>query len=481
MKILRYTQSGFGTRLAKLNRRAAPTEKVAGTVAEILAQVRQKGDTALSQYTLKFDKVRIRPTELAVEDEELTVAANFVDGPAREAFQVTLANVGAFAKHGLRKDWQMTTPQGIVVGERFQPIQRVGVYVPGGTAPLVSTAFMTVSLAAAAGVPEIVVVTPPGPDGTINPILLHALEMAGATEIYKVGGAQAIGALAYGTKTIPAVSKIFGPGNAYVTEAKRQVFGQVSVDLLAGPSEVMVLADEAAHPAFIAADLLAQAEHDMESMAILVTNSSDTLEKTRREIEKQAGKLKRAKQIKAVLANSLTLVLVETLEAGVQLANDFAPEHLVLATRRRKRLIPQLRTAGAIFSGRWSPVAGGDFMAGPSHVLPTGGAGKSFSGLTADMFQCRTSLIRYTREALLKSVDTIEAFSLIEGLDAHAQSARIRAEAAGQLTNELDPDSPGRSTSRRARRKKEAVSDDPDPVAEPFAADAASSRGDTPD
>jgi histidinol dehydrogenase len=302
MKILRYTQSGFGTRLAKLNRRAAPSEAVAATVAEILANVRQKGDAALCQYTLKFDKARLRPADLPVEDEELTVAANDVGGAAREAFAIALANITEFAKHGLRKDWQFTTPQGIVVGERYQPIRRVGVYVPGGTAPLVSTSFMTVALASAAGVPEIVVTTPPGPDGGVNPLLLHALEMAGATEIYKVGGAQAIGALAYGTKTIAPVSKIFGPGNAYVTEAKRQVFGQVAIDLLAGPSEVMVLADESAHAPFVAADLLAQAEHDMESMAVLVTNSSDILEKTRQEIEKQAAKLSRAKQIKAVLA-----------------------------------------------------------------------------------------------------------------------------------------------------------------------------------
>ena len=308
-------------------------------------------------------------------------------------------------------------------GERFDPFQRVGIYVPGGTAPLVSTAIMTCTLAAAAGVPEIVVTTPAGKDGTVNPALLHALQFSGATEIYKIGGAQAVSALAYGTATIEPVLKIFGPGNAYVVEAKRQCFGQVAVDLLPGPSEILIIADSSATPAWIAADMLAQAEHGHGSIVVFVTNSARMLEEVRREFDSQLSQLSRQSHLAEV---STFLVLVKSLADAVAIANDFAPEHLSIVTKNDEQLASQIRTSGAIFLGAMSPVVGGDLVAGPSHELPTGGAGKSFAGLTVDQFQRRTSIVRFDEKSLRKSLAAIETFSALEGLDAHGRSASIR-------------------------------------------------------
>ena len=331
-----------------------------------------------------------------------------------------------FAKKSLRKNWTARNRQGAVVGERFDPFQRVGIYVPGGTAPLVSTAVMTVTLAATAGVPEIVVTTPSDRTGKINDALLFALHLCGATEMYQVGGAQAIAALAYGTESLAPVQKIFGPGNAYVVEAKRQVFGQVAIDLLPGPSEILVLADASANPAWIAADMLAQAEHGKGSSILFVTDSAPLLTRVEKQIATQLRALNRQEHLAPVLAQHCALILVRTLEDGVRIANDFAPEHISIVTRQNAKLAARIRTAGAIFLGGWSPVAAGDFLAGPSHTLPTGGAGKSFPGLTSDMFQRRTSIVHLDEKALRKSVPTIAQFSALEGLDAHANSARIR-------------------------------------------------------
>lgn len=327
----------------------------------------------------------------------------------------------------MRQDWSCTNEQGAHVGEVFHPYQRVGCYVPGGTAPLVSTSIMTVTLAAAAGVPEIVVCTPCGRDGTINAGLLAALKLAGATEIYKIGGSQAIAAMAYGTATIQPVAKIFGPGNAYVVEAKRQVFGVVSIDLLPGPSEVLILADNTGNPAFIAADLLAQAEHGKDSQAGFITDDAVLLDAVLAEIDTQAAKLSRQALLRPVLEKDCFHILVPSLEEGARLVNDYAPEHLSLITAREDAILPMIRTAGAIFLGNYSPVAVGDFLAGPSHTLPTGGAGKSFPGLTVDMFQRRTSIIRLDKESCSKSEPIVRAFSAVEGLDAHGESVSVRA------------------------------------------------------
>lgn len=420
MKVLRYDDADFATNLRSLQRRATPDPEVEATVRAVLAAVSERGDAALLELTERFGGPRLSPGELRV------VQQPSVDPATETAIAAAHANVLAFAQRSLRASWSMANAQGAVVGERFDPFRRVGIYVPGGTAPLVSTAIMTCTLAQAAGCPEIAVTTPSNAEGKINDALLHALAVAGATEIYRVGGAQAIAALAYGTETIRPVQKIFGPGNAYVVEAKRQVFGMVAIDLLPGPSEIVVLADVTANPAWIAADLLAQAEHGQGSRMVFVTDSEWLLSDVEREISAQIGTLRRQEHLAPVLAEGATLILVRSLIDGVEIANDFAPEHLAIVAQDEEALATQISSAGAIFIGGFSPVAAGDFLAGPSHTLPTGGAGKSFPGLTADMFQRRTSVIRLDPTSLERSLRVIETFSALEGLDAHGRSAAIR-------------------------------------------------------
>ncbi len=426
MKTIRHHEADFAEQRDCLNRRAAPTPEVEMAVSEILEAVRLRGDGALIELTARFDGTALEPAQLAVTEAERREAGEAVSLEVREAVSLSKANVQRFAEESLRRDWTITNAQGAEVGERFQAFERVGIYVPGGSAPLVSTSIMTVTLAAAAGVPEIVVTTPCDAYGQVNPALLYALNEAGAHEIYKVGGAQAIGALAYGTPTIAPVIKVFGPGNAYVMEAKRQVFGTVAVDLLPGPSEILVLADASAEPAFVAADLLAQAEHDPVSLLVLATPSRELIEKVQREIARQKPFLSRVHIVDQVLENGTILVETADFEQALAIANAFAPEHLSLIAEEADRWLPLIRTAGAIFIGNDSPVAAGDFLAGPSHELPTGGAGKSFAGLTVDQFQRRTSVVKFDREALRRSAPVIETFCAVEGLDAHARSATIR-------------------------------------------------------
>ncbi len=322
--------------------------------------------------------------------------------------------------------------QGVEVAERFLPYDRVGIYIPGGKAPLVSTSIMTGGFAQAAGVKEIVAATPCGPDGKVNPSLLYALKAAGATEIIKVGGAQAVAALALGTQSVKPVEKIFGPGNRFVVEAKRQLVGAVAIDLLPGPSEVMVLADESADAEFLAADLLAQGEHGPDSVVVFVTTSEALLEKVEAEVERQAALLSRGAIIREVLDKHAYGFLVRDMAEGIALVNDFAPEHLVLVVKEEDAVLAQIRTAGAIYAGALSTVACGDFLAGPSHTLPTGGAGKSFSGLRADQFQRRTSIVRMNEQSVLKSAPYVAEFARVEGLDAHGRSIQIRAERLEQ-------------------------------------------------
>ena len=422
MKILRHTQPGFAKALDALKRHSEPTDNVRKTVAAIIADIRKRGDAALIALTKKFGGPKLDPDDLRLNQHSR------VHDDDKKAIAIAYKNVFAFAKKSLRKSWSGRNAQGARVGERFDPFQRVGVYVPGGTAPLVSTAVMTVTLAAAAGCPEIVAVTPCDKNGYVNPALHHALVYAGATEIYRVGGAQAVAALAYGTKTIRPVQKIFGPGSPWVVEAKRQVFGQCAIDLLPGPSEILVLADATANAAWVAADLLAQAEHGHGSSILFVTDSASLLTNVEKQISTQAATLSRREYLTEVLEQNAALVLVKSLAHGIAIANDFAPEHISIVAKNEGAIARDIRTSGAIFLGSWSPVAAGDFVAGPSHTLPTGGAGKSFPGLMSDMFQRRTSIIRLDRASLAKSVETIEQFSRIEGLDAHGRSARIRIE-----------------------------------------------------
>lgn len=437
MNVIRYTQSDYPAAIAKLNRRAEASESVRSVVAEVIVAVRERGDEALIELTRKFDGAELTPATLAVSAEEMQAAWEVVADEAkpaatgavtlREALEASHRNVHAFATHSLRKNWSARNEQGAEVGEVFYPFERVGIYVPGGTAPLVSTALMTVTLAAAAGVPEIVVCTPCGRDGQIQPALLAALKLAGATEVYRLGGAQAVAAMAYGTATIRPVAKLFGPGNSYVVEAKRQAFGVVAVDLLPGPSEVLILADKSGDAACIAADILAQAEHGKDSQAGFITDDAALLEAVLAEAQRQAQTLSRQDMLRPVLEKGVFLVLAPSLEEGAELVNQYAPEHLSLITEREGEILPCIRTAGAIFLGNHSPVAVGDFLAGPSHTLPTGGAGKSFPGLTVDMFQRRTSLIRLDRESCAKSEPVVRAFAAAEGLDAHGESVAIRA------------------------------------------------------
>jgi histidinol dehydrogenase len=425
VQILRPKDKAYRRGIESLKRSYEADSAVRATVEEILGAVAKEGDEALLRYTKKFGGPDLAPYQIPVTPLEISEACNALPAETRKAIDAARSNVKAFAKRSLRKSWFMKNRQGAITGERFDPFQRVGIYIPGGTAPLVSTAVMTCTLAEAAGVPEIIAVTPAGPDGKVHPALLAALSRCGATEIYRVGGAQAIAALAHGTKTILPVQKIFGPGNSYVVEAKRQVFGKVAIDLLPGPSEVLVIADKTAKPDWVAADLLAQAEHGHGSQAILVTDSEKILTGVEKSVEKQTKLSKRPAELAKALKNT-KLILVEDMEDAIRIANEYASEHVAIATEAPGEIALQLRTSGAIFLGGLSPVVGGDFLAGPSHELPTGGAGRSFAGLTADQFQRRTSIVMFDEDSLRASLPHIETFSAIEGLDAHGRSASIR-------------------------------------------------------
>jgi histidinol dehydrogenase len=410
----------------EFDRRYVPPNELVEQVHEILSRIRAEGDSALVDFVRRFDKTELSPKALRVAQEEIALALGHLDPELRDALSASKENVQEFAQRSRRTDWQAENVQGAMVGERFDPIRRVGIYVPAGTAPLVSSAIMTVAIASAVGVPEIAAVSPVSGSTQMNSALLAALDMAGATEIYKIGGAHAIGALAFGTESIRPVEKIFGPGNAFVTEAKRQVFGYVAVDLLPGPSEILVLADRSAVPEWVAADLMAQAEHGPGTVVAVASWERRTLESVQNAIEKSLPAFSRQGFLKEVLAERTYLVLIRDREQAVAFANAFAPEHLTIVTEDAAELAPAVTAAGAIFLGNYSPVAAGDFIAGPSHELPTGGAAKSFGGLTADQFQHRTSIVQLDRESLQKSLPFILSFSKAEKLDAHGASAQIR-------------------------------------------------------
>ena len=428
MNVTRYTDRAFSRRLRKLTARTSLFDPVIQERTQaILREVRARGDAAVLEFTERFDGAKLTAGQLAVTKAELLAAALRADEPLRGAVETARRNLELFSRKSLRKAWSLRNAQGGRVGEKFDPFHRVGIYVPGGTAPLVSTALMTVCLAQVAGCPEIVVCTPCGRDGSINPALLYAARTAGATEIYRVGGAQAIAAMAHGTATIRPVQKVFGPGNAYVVAAKRLLFGHVAVDLLPGPSELLVLADDTANARFIAADLLAQAEHGSGHERVwLVTTSTKVLRAVETELERQLAKQSRRAFITKALAHNGWLLQVKSLEDGIALANQLAPEHCEIMTRDPAKAAEQIVTAGALFLGSYSPTVLGDYLAGPSHTLPTGGAGASFAGLTVDQFQRRTSLVQYDRRALKRSLATVQQFAALEGLTAHGRSAEVR-------------------------------------------------------
>src|SRR5450759_65659 len=429
MQVVRYTDSNFTGRLREIT---APSSLFDPAIEQrtraILDAVQVRGDEAVLEFTEKFDGAKLTADQFAVTQAELMAASLKADESLRAAVTEAEKNIAAFAKKSLRKNWQTKNSHGASVGEKFDPFPRVGIYVPGGTAPLVSTALMTVTLAKVAGCKEIVVCTPCGKDGGINSALLFAARAAGATEIYRVGGAQAIAALAYGTKTIRRVQKVFGPGNAYVVAAKRLLVGHVAIDLLPGPSDVLVLADETANPKFAAADLLAQAEHGSGHERVwLVTTSDKILKAVEKEIARQLPKLARREFVQRVLANNAWLIQVKTLDDAIALTNRLAPEHCEVMTRNPRKVSEKILTAGAIFLGNYSPTVLGDYVAGPSHTLPTGGAGASFPGLTVDQFQRRTSVVEYNRASLKKALPAVKKFAELEGLGAHGKSAEVRA------------------------------------------------------
>ena len=426
MKLLNQRDAEYAEFRPSLNRRAIPDTSVSEIVSGILSDVKERGDAALIELTARFDKAELTSESLLVSEAEIAEARASVSEATKAAIASTRDNIHLFTEQSKRQDWSYTNKEGATVGERFTPFDRVGIYVPGGKAPLVSTALMTGAFAQAIGCPEIVAATPCGPDGKVNPELLYALVEAGATQILKVGGAQGIAALGLGTESVAPVEKIFGPGNIFVVEAKRQLVGAVSIDLIPGPSEILVIADETGNPAFLAADLLGQAEHGPDSEIGFVTTSAELFTAVQAEIEKQLPALSRGQYLKEVLESKCFALLVEDLSEAVAICNDYAPEHLTLVVQAEEEILPLIRNAGAIYVGNYSAVAVGDFLAGPSHTLPTGGAGKSFSGLRADQFQRRQSIVRMDRDAVANSLATVQEFSRIEGLDAHGESVAIR-------------------------------------------------------
>ena len=408
---------------------ASTSSDVSDVVTAVLADVKKEGDAAVLRYTEKFDAAKLSAVEMRVTAAELKQAEESLDPMERKAILEAIALVKDFHQQTLPKNWQSQNSQGGIVGERFYPIQRVGLYIPGGNVPLVSTVVMTAVLAKLVNCPEIAVCTPPQKDGTIACAMLAALSLVGVEEVYKAGGVQAIGALAYGTEHIPAVDKIFGPGNAFVMEAKRQVLGTAGIDLLPGPSEVMIIADAGASAAHVAADLLAQAEHGSgKEIIYMATTSKALVAQVADQIAQQLPLCSHAKKCGKVLEQRFLMVICDDLEQAAEVANYIAPEHLELqvADQSINQLTELITTAGAILQGYMTPTVIGDFTAGPSHTLPTGRAGRFFSGLQATDFMRRSSILRYDAESLANAAPVVEVFARMEQLDAHGRSLTIR-------------------------------------------------------
>jgi histidinol dehydrogenase len=434
VRTLSFASKQFGSDLAVFCHGAAVSQEISASVTAILSDIRARGDAAVAHYALRFDGAKLKPREFRVGDREIALAERRLAAAGRTALESAHAAVSDFARRTLPANWNGLNRHGARVGEKFDPIRRVGIYVPGGEVPLVSTVLMTATLAVIAGCPEIAVFTPSGADGRIAPDLLAALRLTGIREVYRIGGVHAIGAMAYGTATIPAVDKIFGPGNAFVCEAKRQVFGTVGIDLLPGPSELMVIADESARLDYAAADLLAQAEHGSGRERIyLVATSPRVIAGVAAEIKRQVGGLTRSEKTQRVLDNGFLAVEVADLAQAAEVANKVAPEHLELLVRggAAETLVKRVVTAGAIMVGNSTPTALGDFTAGPSHVLPTGGAGRFSSGLRVSDFLRRTSVVRYDSRSVRVAEPTVAAFSSMERLDAHGRSVAIRVSRPG--------------------------------------------------
>lgn len=421
MKILEYKSATFAEELKKACESASLPQEAKDAVASVIADVRANGDRAVLSYTKKFDGVELK--SLKVSEEEMKAAAKIVSAADKRAMREAIASVKAYHLHTKPKNWRARNPQGAKIGENFYPIRRVGLYIPGGSAPLVSTVVMTATLAKIAGCPEICVCTPPAKDGSVNPHILCVLGILGVREIYKIGGAQAIAAMGVGTESVAPVEKLFGPGNAYVIEAKRQLFGNVGVDLLPGPSEVLIVADAKANSRYIAADLLSQAEHGSGKEKIfLVCTSKKVVEAARKQIEILSASLSRAEKLKKIIADGCYVALVPNLAAAVEVANYVAPEHMELQVEQPEKLVPQITTAGAILVGEYTPTVLGDFTAGPSHTLPTGRTGRFSGGLQLVDFMRRSSYVEYDKKSIARAKDVVVAFGKMESLDAHYSS-----------------------------------------------------------
>lgn len=408
--------------------RVTPEADVAAIVADIIADVKENGDTAVKAYCAKFDKAEL--TSLEVTPEEIQAAISQVEPEFLAILREAAENIRSFHSRQVRNSFVIAEKPGIVLGQKITPIEKVGVYVPGGTAAYPSTVLMDTIPAKIAGCPQLVMVTPPGRDGKVNPAILAAADLAGVNRIFKVGGAQAIAALAYGTESIPRVDKIVGPGNAFVAEAKKQVFGRVSIDMIAGPSEILVIADGKSNPVHVAADLLSQAEHDKLASAVLVTDSEELAQAVQAELERQLPLLPRQEIARASIENNGKIIVAETLMAGIEIANEIAPEHLELQVDDPFSYLDAIQNAGSIFLGRSCPEALGDYFAGPNHTLPTSGTARFSNPLSVDDFVKKSQFSYYTPEALAKAADKIAAFAEKEGLRAHGRSVTIRKEGS---------------------------------------------------
>jgi histidinol dehydrogenase len=428
IRIVKWTEKKSNAYVTKFLERSAFPEEAEKAAAAVLADIRERGDEAVADAVAKFEGAKLSPDSFRISEEELSLAEKAVPGALKKAVKDAYGRVMKFSKASLRKGWTMPSPRGGKLGEFYSPMDRVGMYIPGGTAPLASTSVMTVTLAKAAGVKEIVACTPAGKTGEVNPVLLYALKLAGATEIYRVGGIQAIGMMAFGTKSVKKVQKIAGPGNAFVTAAKRQVYGYVGIDQVAGPSEIAVLGDGSVPAKWVAADLLSQAEHGSGwEKSLFVTDKEDFAKEVLAELKSQAKTLSRNEIIQRVFdRDGVLLAVTPTIEEGLELVNRFAPEHFEIMCKDALKLMKGVRSAGAVFAGAWTPESAGDFVAGPSHVLPTGGAANMFNGLTPDDFRRRHSFVAFTKKDLEETAPTIEAFAQVEGLDAHGRAASIR-------------------------------------------------------
>lgn len=404
--------------------RTEPTANVSDIVTEIIQDVRRRGDEALLEYTKKFDKAEL--TNLQVTEEEFQEALSSFDPRLKQVLQRAATNISKFHSRQKRNSFILNEDDGIVMGQKVIPIDRAGIYVPGGTAAYPSTVLMDALPAKIAGVKEVVMVTPPNAQGKVNPAILAAARIAGVDKIFKVGGAQAIAALAYGTESIPKVDKIVGPGNAFVAEAKRQVYGQVSIDMIAGPSEILIVSDGKTDPRHVAADLLSQAEHDKLASAVLVTDSMELARAVQAELEIQIPKLERAEIARASIDNNGKIIIADNLNKAIEIANEIAPEHLELCVDQPFDYLSKVRHAGSVFLGRNCPEALGDYLAGPNHTLPTSGTARFSSPLSVDDFVKKMQYTYFTRDALANVAEDVAYFARAEGLTGHARSALIR-------------------------------------------------------